>query len=413
MRARLANEVALESLESWRWDPNVYLDNGIFALYLHSNREEADAAAATVARLRAIPGRLADAERQLEPERLVGQLLAERVIPLVLAQASFLRDGLPAFVADPEHRRRVAEAAEPAAQAYETFAAFLEASRSRSGGSFVFGEERYDTVLSVGEGLPFGARTLREIGERNMASIEAAMDECARRIDPASDRHAVLARLQDAHPESMEAMLAAYRVATAEARQFVLDRDLVTLPEGEECEVEPSPPFMRPSVPVAFYFSPPSLGRAAPGRFNVPFTADGATAEEQTDRLRSNANYSIPTISVHEAYPGHHLHFAVATRTSLLRQILTSTYLIEGWGLYSEQMVSDAGYYDDPAEQLGQLDARHFRAARIVVDTSLHLGEMTFDEAVEFMHTAPRSLSAPHAARCCATARGRPRPRAT
>jgi uncharacterized protein (DUF885 family) len=59
--------------------------------------------------------------------------------------------------------------------------------------------------------------------------------------------------------------------------------------------------------------------------------------------------------------------------------------MIEGWGLYVENMVGEHGYYLTPEAKLGQLSMRLFRAGRIVVDTSVHLGEMGIDEATRFM----------------------------
>ena len=156
-------------------------------------------------------------------------------------------------------------------------------------------------------------------------------------------------------------------------------------PEGEECAVEPAPLFLRAAAPVASYFPPPSFGPPSRGTFNVPFTPDGASAEEQEARLRSNSYFEIPGVTAHEAYPGHHLHFASAQRTNALRQVLHSTYMVEGWGLYTEQMMGQHGFYLTKEAKLGQLSMRLFRAGRIVVDTSLHLGEMDIDEATTFM----------------------------
>ena len=70
-----------------------------------------------------------------------------------------------------------------------------------------------------------------------------------------------------------------------------------------------------------------------------------------------------------------------------------STYFVEGWGLYTEDLMREQGFFRTPEQELSQRDMRLFRAARMVVDTSLHLGEMTVDDAVEHMSTKA-SLSA-------------------
>ena len=70
-----------------------------------------------------------------------------------------------------------------------------------------------------------------------------------------------------------------------------------------------------------------------------------------------------------------------------LRFVLGSTYFVEGWGLYTEDLLREQGFFSTPEQELCQRDFRLFRAARIIVDTSLHLGEMTIEEAVDFMST--------------------------
>ena len=64
-----------------------------------------------------------------------------------------------------------------------------------------------------------------------------------------------------------------------------------------------------------------------------------------------------------------------------VRQTFRTPYFTEGWALYVEQMMREQGFFTDPRHELCQLEFRLFRAARIIVDTSLHCGEMTIEEA--------------------------------
>jgi uncharacterized protein (DUF885 family) len=104
--------------------------------------------------------------------------------------------------------------------------------------------------------------------------------------------------------------------------------------------------------------------------------------------LQTNAFASIPTITAHETYPGHHWHLTwLKERGRKIRSVVRTPYFVEGWALYAEAAMRERGFFSDPRQELAHLDARIFRAARIVVDTSLHTGDMTFDEAVTFMST--------------------------
>jgi uncharacterized protein (DUF885 family) len=385
LQAHLGQQVATADFAAWRRYPTAYLENGVFELFVHGTRDEAAAVDAAVHRLAQVPDALAAGRENLEPALVDAELVRQWAVPNAAAQAAFMREGLAGFVADPGRRAELEQAGAAAATAYDGYVEYLEELAGRATGSFVFGEERYDSVLRIGEGFDFGARTLREMGREQVDSLTARLAALAEEIDGTPDWPAVVDRLRDDHPASMDELLESYRNETDRARAFVRTNGLMSIPEGEECAVEPAPLFLRAAAPVASYFPPASFGPASSGTFNVPFTPDGASALEQEARLRSNSFFEIPGVTAHEAYPGHHLHFAASQGTNALRQVLHSTYMIEGWGLYVENMMGEQGYYESPAVRLGQLSMRLFRAGRIVVDTSLHMGEMSIGEATTFM----------------------------
>jgi uncharacterized protein (DUF885 family) len=385
LRAHLGEKVATADYAHWRHNAAVYLDNGVFELFVHGTRSERDATAAALARLRQVPAMLAAGRENLDPARADAELVRQWALPNVAAQASFMREGLGVFVSQPELRAELERAGTEAAAAYDAFGAHLTELADRATGSFAFGEARYDAVLRVGEGFDFGARQLREMGRQQVEQLDAQMAVLAERISGTADWRSVVRGLREAHPATMEEMLRCYREETVRARDFVREKGIMTVPAGEQCAVEPAPLFIRAQAPVASYFPPAAFGPSSQGTFNVPYTPDGATAEEQEARLRSNSFFEIPGVTAHEAYPGHHLHFVTSQGTNALRHVLTSTYMVEGWGLYVEQMMGEQGFYETPEVRLGQLSMRLFRAGRIVVDTSLHLGEMSMGEAITFM----------------------------
>jgi uncharacterized protein (DUF885 family) len=129
----------------------------------------------------------------------------------------------------------------------------------------------------------------------------------------------------------------------------------------------------------------------------VPIAPDGTAEAEIQKRLASNSNSSIPTITVHETYPGHHWHITWSKiHAPKLRLVLGTPYFSEGWALYAERAMREHGFFEDPIQELQHLEATIFRAARIVVDTSLHMGEMDYEQGVEFM-TTKTPLSEPTA----------------
>ncbi len=382
--ASLGAAVQTASFEGWRRNPEEYLNDGVFDLFVHQARPEDQAVAAAVDRLAAVPATVASAKKNLSPA-LADPLILRRDLASVRGQAEFLRSDVGDFVSDPALRAQLLAAAAPAAAAYDELGDHIEKLEQRATGSFVFGEARYNAVLQTGEMLSHNARTLRDMGQAEYDAIVVKMGDVAQRMTGSRDWKPVLASLQATHASDMPGMLADYRAATARARQFVIDKDLMSVPASERCAVEPAPAFMRSSTAVASYFPPAPFLPGTRGTFNVPYTPDGADAKEMSERLESNAEFEIPSTTAHEAYPGHHLHFVHMANATMLRQVLESTFFVEGWALDAEQMMADAGFFRSDAELMGQLSARLMRAARIVVDTSLHMGEMTLDQASDFM----------------------------
>ena len=371
----------------WRRQPDYYLNpamHGVFVLFLHRLRPEPDLAASAAARLRQVPANLEAGRANLSPE-LVPAVLLDRAINQARAGANYTRFLLPAQVEE-ANRADLAEAGAEAADAFGGFADFLEEMRPRAAGDWAFGEDRYNTILRQAEMLSFDARTLRERAREQITELSELLRQGAQQLSGSDDWHTVLLDLNKDRPETPEAMRLGYEDWTERARQFLHDRQLVSFPPGEECSVEPSPPFQRPVLAVASYVAPPSFSETMRGHFFVPYPPESANEAEIAKRLESNSYPSIPTTAVHEAYPGHHWHLVMAKgNPSHLRQWFGTSYFAEGWALYAERMMRDAGFYDDLRHVMFQYEATLFRAARIVTDISLHLGEMTHEEGVRFI----------------------------
>jgi uncharacterized protein (DUF885 family) len=391
----LQGRAAMRDWAEWRRSPDMYAGtalSGVFGLLMHRLQPPEPLADAVAARLRATPELLDQGIANLDPD-LAHPALVRRALGMAQAGAVYARS-VSAEVETESGRALVAAAGELAAAAFERFGAHLEGLASTAHGEWAIGEARYDALLRSAEGLGYGTRELRERGQAAYDELAADMRRRTHDLRGHEDWRALLEELSEDRPGSPEEMLALYQEATAAARAFCVDRELVTMPAGERCEVVPSAPFIRGMVAVAHYSVPPPFapGRHA-GHFFVPYPPDGATPEQVAARLATNNKHGLWSITVHEAYPGHHWHFAWLAGNHEnpgrrpLRTVFGSTYFAEGWGLYTEELLREQGFFRTREQELCQRDFRLFRAARIVVDTSLHLGEMTIDEAVDFMST--------------------------
>ncbi len=383
--AHLDQRVALAGWQAWRRSPEAYLETGITELFLLGLRPEDEFTEAASARLSAIGSVLDEAEQNLDPA-MASALVVERGLAQCVANLGFARHEVSGLVRQPSNQRRLKEAGEIGARAYERFAGFLRRLLPECRGTYAFGEDHYQQVLRRGELLDLDVDSLRRLGWEEYHRVAERMAGLAASISGGSeDWTTVVRRLQRVHAGSVDGMRSEYESMCARARRFLAERELVSSPPDERCEVIPAPAAVRSTLAVASYLSPPMFKPSRVGHFFVPYPVDGADEEEVRGLLESNASYSVATTAVHEAYPGHHWHLMTMKGARPIRRLFMSTYFIEGWGLYAEATMRDAGFFS-AEEELGQLEARLFRAARIVVDTSLHTGEMSVDEAVAFMH---------------------------
>jgi uncharacterized protein (DUF885 family) len=141
-------------------------------------------------------------------------------------------------------------------------------------------------------------------------------------------------------------------------------------------EVRPVPEFSQNSAPTGYY-NPPAPDGSRPGYYFI--------------NLRDTAlhpSWTLPTLSYHEAVPGHHLDGATAMELEVPQVVkaLWSNTSGEGWALYAEQLAAEMGMYaDDPFGDLGRLQAELHRAVRLVVDTGMHAKKWSRERAIDYM----------------------------
>jgi uncharacterized protein (DUF885 family) len=122
----------------------------------------------------------------------------------------------------------------------------------------------------------------------------------------------------------------------------------------------------------------------------MPSSGDGTTSGTYfvgMEKLDSQPLYTLESLTLHEAVPGHHLQSALAMELGLpdFRRQLYHSGFGEGWGLYSEFLGVEMGFYQDPYSNFGRLIYEAWRACRLVVDTGMHAFGWSRQEAIDFM----------------------------
>lgn len=142
--------------------------------------------------------------------------------------------------------------------------------------------------------------------------------------------------------------------------------------------VDPVPPDIAPKYTTGRYVGAPE-GSTQPGIYWV-----------NTYKLDSRPLYNLEALTLHEAVPGHHLQVALSRELADLPNFRRFSYLSafgEGWGLYSEWLGLEAGFYTDPYDNFGRLTYEMWRACRLVVDTGIHSMGWTRQQAIDYMAT--------------------------
>ncbi len=148
-----------------------------------------------------------------------------------------------------------------------------------------------------------------------------------------------------------------------------------TFPKAEMI-VKAVEPFREKSAGKAFYSRPAPDG-SRPGTYYANLY-----------RMQDMPTYQMQALAFHEGIPGHHMQIAIAqelTGVPKFRKFGGFTAFIEGWGLYSEYLPKEMGYYSDPYDDFGRLAMEIWRAARLVVDTGIHDKHWTREEAIQYL----------------------------
>jgi len=278
-------------------------------------------------------------------------------------------------------QRRLDTAALNATRAVDEHAEWVRGTLAGAVDDWALGPELLDELIGLRAFDGLDADRILEIGDQQLAASKAARVATAREIDPTADERTVVRRVKDDQPPTFAAALEGYRDAMYRARRHLIDHDLVTVPPDERLIVMETPPYQRNVIPFAAYFEPPKFDRDPSGIYVVtPSVGDDPNA------MREHNWSSISNTSIHEAYPGHHLQLSVGSRHPSLTRLLTDApEFVEGWGMYSEQLMREEGFDDAPNFRLGMHTDAIWRACRIVLDIRMHRGEMDVESAIAFL----------------------------
>lgn len=384
-KVALAELAYFEIEEEWQWlrkAPAFYVEEAMSGInYLLSRPDPASSQAEKdeqlVSRLSQVPTLLEQGKANLRAE-LVPPEFIEIGLVAVRGGATFIKGLDLSSIPGAEDVRVQALAA---LAEYEAFVRQVQ-----PGGSFATGPELFERILRERHGLDLTPAQLYDLGDRTARELQGRLEALARQIDPSRTWQQIVEELKAAHP-TRDTLLQTYWDEAIKAKSFVEAKELVRIPAGDVFEVRPTASFLRATMPLGhFEQTPPFSPTDNLGVLYITPIDPTLTEIRQQELLAAHCFTAVRAICLHETFPGHHLQlWRAKLEGSPIRRQFRSTLYVEGWALYCEELMEEAGFFDTPALSIWQLKNSMWRAVRMMLDTGLHTSQLTLDQATQLL----------------------------
>lgn len=391
-----------ENTAPFEQDPRVYneyISDSVYLLLTQSTLPRETNVAHAIARMAQIPAVVAAARQNLKnPSRVA----TETAIRQNRGAIAFYQQELFTAAGDTAALEALRAAAVPVVACLRQYQEFLEQELlPRADGDWRLGRERFAQKLDLELDAGWSADQVLAEAEAEFRRVERDMYVIARQLwgqyyagralppdDEAGRRETVSRVLRAVGQEhgAPETLTVDARATVARIRQFITQREILRLPDPDRCQVIEMPEFQRGNS-TAYLNSAPPLDPAAPSVYAVSPPPQDWEPQRVKSLLEEYNRHMLQILTIHEAYPGHYVQLEYANRVpSLIRRVLGSGVYIEGWAVYTEQMMLDQGYGGgDLALRLTQLKFYLRAVANAILDHRMHCGQMTDEQALAFL----------------------------
>ena len=379
----------LEAVRTWERNPQFYSDllaSSLAGQTLFTHAPAAERARRVLSKLRQTP-RLIQAARDniKDPPGIFVKVGIETM----RGTQKFINDDLPRAFADVDDLHLLgdlADAQTEASQAVGSYVEYLETDLApKARASFRLGRDKFEQKLRLDEGVTLPVDRLLAIATRELQATQEEFRSLAGKMN-GGDPMAAWAKTKEQHPAPGQ-LVATGRQQLDELATFLERQKIISLLSGEPIAVAPTPDFYRWSF-ASMWTAGPFESKPSRAYYYLTDVDPSWPAERQNEHMR---DYNVPTlwsISIHEVYPGHFLHYQHLRKVeSKARKstMFAPTSFIEGWAHYCEQMMIEAGFgRHDPSIKLGQLAEALIRLVRFIVCIKLHAEDMSVEQGVRY-----------------------------
>lgn len=397
---------SLEVSQEWAWNPLYYQNTIGSAIYNLMAREFAPINVRlenAIRRMLLTPNALAQSRAEIVKSRV-----SEPFAQTYLAQNEGIKSVITEMIDPvksslaPERREALDRAITIYNSAIDSHSRWIEKELiPQAQADFRAGAQAFDEKLKFTLQSDLSRQEIRARAEQEIINVRARMYEIARGVlqnradapplpinpNPQEQQNAIKAALDLAASDrpSRNNLVETARQSTEIARHFVMEKDLISLPQGP-VKVILMPEFQR-GFSVAYCDSPGPLDKNLDTFYAVSPIPDDWNETQATSFLREYNMRGIQDIAVHEAMPGHYVQiFHANSYPSVLRAILGSGSFIEGWAVYAENMMVEEGFKaDDPLYALTQLKVLLRTISNSIIDQAIHVDGMTREEMMKFL----------------------------
>ena len=388
----------IETLREYEWNPLVYnVGSAINNLISRDFAPLKDRLMSAKARLEQIPNVVAAAKANLKNPPKVH---TETAIQQNKGVISLIKGDLQMFIDQAGMKTQLAPAQATAIKALEDYGTWLEKDLlPRSTGDFRIGDAKFRQKLKYSLQSDLTKEQILENAMRDLKATQDRMfqiafplfkkynpdlDYTVIKVDPKNIIKMVLDKLAEDRPTN-ETIVAQANQDLKETTEFVRDKKLVTVP-AEPVKVIEMPEFARGTA-VAYFDSAGPFEKKNETFFTIsPTPADWSDARKESFYKEYN-DYMLENLTVHEAMPGHYLQIMHSNKfkaPTMVRSIFRSGTFTEGWAVYAEQIMAEAGYGGEQVE-MQQLKMKLRVIINAIIDQKIHTAGMTEKEAIDFM----------------------------
>jgi uncharacterized protein (DUF885 family) len=391
-----------ENLRPFQQDPrtyNDYISDSTFLLLVQSTLPKEANITSCIARMSQIPKIVAAAKENLQnPSRAA----TETAVRQNRGAIAFYDRDILELAGDTPQQAALAAAAGKVAACLRDYQEFLEKDLlPRANGEWRIGGEKFARKLDLELDAGMTAEQVLADAESEFTRVGRDMYVIARQLwsryyprqplppDDAEGQRLttekVLTAVGKEHGRPEE-LTSDARATVVKIKQFIEENDILRLPQPDRCQVIEMPEFKRGNS-TAYLEAAPPLDPSAASMYAVSPPPRDWDAPRVNSLLEEYNQHMLQILTIHEAYPGHYVQLEYANRNpSLIRRVLGSGVTIEGWAVYTEQMMLNQGYgQGDLALRLTQLKFYLRAVANAILDHKMHCTQMTDDEALALL----------------------------